>query len=87
MGEKNVPYTLHDIDHKLMGNYVMELAYEDHLGKTQRQTHYLNNDEEGQLEVRAHGTWTETFDIKGWGYYTLTAYYQKGNGPRISNCR
>ncbi len=79
VGEQNVLYKLHGVDENSINDYVFELAYENHLGKVTRQTHFLSTDEEGKLEVQGTGTWTETFDMKGWGYYTLTAYIQPGD--------
>jgi arabinogalactan endo-1,4-beta-galactosidase len=72
--EKAVPYTLiglNELNNKVsINDFKLVYEYEDHLGILKRDVRSLTQDK------IVNGKWTEYFDIQGWGYHNITAYYK-----------
>lgn len=78
--EKAVPYTLtglNDLNPKAsLFKFKLVYEFEDHLGILKNDVReYKNLSDEQKESIKSTGRWTEKFDIQGWGYHNITAYY------------
>jgi len=81
--QENVLYALKglaNLSPEILAGFSMEYTYEDDLGILFTDTKYYKDG--GQVD--ASGKWEVAFNIKGWGYHEITAYYQGSpNSSRV----
>lgn len=78
INEKNVPYTLilpKGISTDEVAKYSLQYDYEDHLGLLKSSMVYPQFSQYSKIST--DGKFTARFDMGGWGYHNVTAWYQR----------